>query len=246
MISTNCRHWCSSTQHRKIQPSRALHEAERLDGLGAEPRGDQAAVRPEFEGQLEDGGDRLLHRDLDVLAAAAARPREEGGERRDGGVQPRLESRLLAERPERRQLRMRRVAVQRGDPPGAPEHEVGGAPVGARSGDAERRDRGHHQAGVERVQAVPVEAVRRHLGRMDVVDQQIGAGDEAVERLAALRASQVEGDAALVGVQIEEEPAPLRMRHAARKRAALPRRVAPPGGSILTTSAPRSASSLVA
>src|SRR5262249_60825581 len=54
----------------------------------------------------------------------------------------------------------------------------------------------------------------------------VGAGDEAVEHLAASGLTEVERDAALVGVQVEEETAALGMGHAARIRAAAADRVA--------------------
>src|SRR5262245_53174489 len=45
----------------------ALHEAERLDRLRAEARGDEAAVGPELERELEDRRETFLRGDLDVL-----------------------------------------------------------------------------------------------------------------------------------------------------------------------------------
>src|SRR6185436_9455832 len=91
-----------------------LHEAERLDRLRAQSRGDEAAVRPVLEGELEDRDQRLLRRDLDVIAATRRQAGEEGGEGRDGRVEPRLETGLVAERLQRRELGMRGIAVQPG------------------------------------------------------------------------------------------------------------------------------------
>src|SRR2546428_5778489 len=75
----------------------ALHEAERLDGLLAEPRGDEARVGPVLEGQLEDGGDAFLGRYLDVLAAAGGEARKQRAERADGSGERRLEAGLVTE-----------------------------------------------------------------------------------------------------------------------------------------------------
>src|SRR2546428_6740329 len=83
-------------------PVAALHEAERLNRLGAQPRGDETAVGPELEGELEDGRQALLRRYLHVLAASRRQAGEEGAERADGRVQPGLEAGLIAERLERR------------------------------------------------------------------------------------------------------------------------------------------------
>jgi hypothetical protein len=52
----------------------ALEKVERLDRLLPEPRRDQAHVRVELVGQLEDRGEALLHGDFDELALT-------GGER---------------------------------------------------------------------------------------------------------------------------------------------------------------------
>ena len=90
------------------------------------------ATRPQY-GQNSKVSSRiaasaLLHRDLDVLAVAASRrARRARASDAMAAFSAGLEAGLLAERLERRQLRMRRVAVQRGDAAGAPEDQVGGA-----------------------------------------------------------------------------------------------------------------------
>src|SRR5207249_10481909 len=88
----------------KEPPVATLDEAERLDWLPAEARGDEAGVGPELEGQLEDRRHRLLRRHLDVLAPAARQASKERTQRPDGRVEGRLETGLVTERLERRQV----------------------------------------------------------------------------------------------------------------------------------------------
>src|SRR5207253_1194993 len=105
-------------------PVAALHEAERLDRLGAQPRSDETAVGPELEGELEDGRQALLRRYLHVLAASRRQAGEEGAERADGRVQTGLEARLVAERLEGGEVGARGLAVQRRDAARAPGDDV--------------------------------------------------------------------------------------------------------------------------
>src|SRR5581483_7997581 len=97
---------------------------------------------------------------------------------------------------------------------------------GGRPREAERRDRGHHEPGVQTREALPVEPVGRHVRRVHLVDEEVGALHEAGEDVSPPRPREVERDAALVRVEVEEEPALLGMRHAARKGPAPPRGVA--------------------
>ena len=226
----------------------ALHEAERLDGLRAEPRRDQAAVRPELERQLEDRGERFLRRHLDVLAAAGRQAGEEGGERRNGGVEPGLEARLVAERLQRRQLGLRGIAVQRRHAAGVPQRpdrSRGSRACGPSSPNGAidvitRR-------GIARREPVVVEAVGGHVGRVDVVDEQVGVVDQPVER--GTPAWSGRGRASRRACWRSGRGRGRSARDAASPPGTGPRwraRSPPAGGSILTTSAPRSASSLVA
>ena len=204
----------------------ALHEAERLDRLLPEPRGDEARVGPELEGQLEDGGDAFLGRHLDVLAPPGRESGEQRAERADGGGEGRLEAGLVTEGLEGRQIRLTGRAVERRHAARAPRDHVGPAVAGVRPREPEGRDGGHHEPRVQRGEPGVVEAVRGHVLRVDVVHEEVGTGDQAVEDRAPARAGEVERDPALVGVQVEEEAALLRVRRAARKRPPLARAVA--------------------
>ena len=100
----------------------------------------------------------------------------------DGGVQRRLVAGLVAERLERRELGMRPARRSASATPPALQVTRSGPPVVCvRPGEAEGRDRGHHEPRVQRGEAPPVEPVRGHRRRVHVVDEQVGAGDEAIE-----------------------------------------------------------------
>src|SRR5207244_7722129 len=137
-------------------------ETERLDRLGAQPRGDETAVGPELEGELEDGRQALLRRYLHVLAASRREAGEEGAERADGRVQTGLEAGLVAERLERREVGAGGLAVEGRDAARAPGDDVGATVAGVRPGEPEGRDRGHHQRRVPGRQALASQAPARH------------------------------------------------------------------------------------
>src|SRR2546430_2081921 len=117
----------------------------------------------------------------------------------DGGIQAGLEAGLVAERFEGRGVGAGGLAVQRRDAAGAPGDDVGAAVAGVRPAEPEGRDRGHDQRRVRGRQALVVEAVARHLARVDVVYQEGGARREALEDLAPARPGEIEREAALVG-----------------------------------------------
>ena len=89
--------------------------------------------------------------------------------------------------------------------------------------------------------------MRSISGGIDVVDEDVGAGDELLENLEALGGRDIERDAELVGVEVEEQArifpdAGRPSGNGPRVRARSPT----PGRSILITSAPMSAISLEA
>src|SRR3970040_2510336 len=61
---------------------------------------------------------------------------------------------------------------------------------------------------------------------MEVLDERVGGGEEAVEALPVPRPREIEGDAQLVGVEQAEKPALLRGRDVLRKRSVPSRGVA--------------------
>ena len=79
----------------------------------------------------------------------------------------------LGQRPERTALRIRAELAEAGHPQ-------------------------HDESGVELVQPVGAQVPLLHHPRAEVLDQDVGLGDEPLEQLAALRPAQVERDRALV------------------------------------------------
>src|SRR5262249_51880939 len=67
-----------------------------------------------------------------------------------------------------------------------------------------------------------LEPARRERRRWMVMDQDVGPRHELPEAVPIGSRARVENDATLVGVEIEEEAALLRMRDSTRKRASSP------------------------
>src|SRR5512146_1194667 len=199
----------------------ALHHLERLDRLLPQPRGDHVHVGPELEEQLHLRGQRFVDRNVDVLALAVAHLRKHRAHRRHRRMHPALETGLMTEGLERRHLGMLcAAAVDVADAASAPERQILGAPVALGTALPPRRNRGHHQARIAGAQALEAEPDTVHVGRRDVVKQNVSAGDQPLEQLEALGTRHVERGAELVGVEIKVEPAFFRMCLAAGKRAA--------------------------
>src|SRR4029453_2127705 len=101
----------------------------------------------------------------------------------------------------------RRAARLAGDGHDAAEglHQrlVAGA-VLARAGASERRDRAVHQPRVDRRQLVVAQAEGLHRAGPEVLDQDVGAGDHALEDRHALRRLEVERHVPLVAVDDQE------------------------------------------
>ena len=82
------------------------------------------------------------------------------------------------------------------------------------------------------------------VGGSVVVHHHVHAGYQLPQQVLAGRVVKVQRDALLASVQVEKQPAPLRMGNVVRKRTAPVRLVPPLGGSALMTSALSEASSL--
>src|SRR4030095_7182230 len=75
-----------------------------------------------------------------------------------------------------------------------------GGRVAIRAGRAEARDRAIDQAGIDALQPLGVDAEPRGHAGAEVLDEDVGAGDQLVERAKIARFLGVEPDAALVAI----------------------------------------------
>ena len=94
--------------------------------------------------------------------------------------------------------------------------EVGDRLAGTRRPAAERRDRHHHQARVERRQRRPTEPERVERARRLALDQHVGVGEQRHDPLAV--PDEVGDDAALGRVVVPPPQAPLGPRHVVDER----------------------------
>ena len=120
------------------------------------------------------------------------------------------------------------VDVARGDHRAAHrvEREVGDLVVAVRPVLPEVRHRGQHDARVHLAQRVVAEAEPLHRARREALDHRVRAGDEAEQAVAVLGAFEVEHDAALVGVEEEEDGGALGAGLVLVERGLHPRRIA--------------------
>src|SRR5260370_32005990 len=79
--------------------------------------------------------------------------------------------------------------------------------VGARTEAAEGRDCSDYQSGKALAQCAAFHPAGGAIRRRHVMDQNVGAGQERIERRTVARLLQVECDAELVGVEVQEQAA---------------------------------------
>ena len=128
---------------------------------------------------------------------------------------------LMAEGLKRRHFRVIGTsAVEHAYSARAPQREILGAVVAIRSTQAVGSDRGHDEGGVDATQPVEIQSYAIHLRRRDVVHQNIGVGYQILENPEALLSRNIEGDAALVSIEVKKESALLRMHVVIGERAA--------------------------
>src|SRR3970282_90294 len=113
-----------------------------------------------------------------------------------------------------------RPAVEPGPAAGGLHRDLVGAVVAVGPGLAEGRGGGHHEPRVDLAEPVERDAARLRLARQIVLDENVGVRGETVQEIPAGGPGQVQGDALLVAVEIEEEAAPFGVRLAAGKGAA--------------------------
>ena len=167
---------------------------------------------------------RLDDRDVDPIAFAPERCRGERRRRRRRGVDAGV---VLDDAPPQ----LDRVAVGEPSEIEGPAqgvvHDLRAPEVLVRPRLPEVRYRDHHQHRVDFGKDVVGEPQRRHHVGMEVLDEDVGLGGEALDDLGAPRVLEVEGDAALPGVQVQEEAALLDMWLAVGEGAGAARPVAP-------------------
>jgi len=207
------------------QAVRAAVDAPRVQQPLAEARRDLLCIGVVGEGLLEEGCDEGLGGQVDVLPASRLLRGATCGERSQRPRESGLELGLAASRRERRGVALLEGAGAEVAPAAAVhEVEIVRPVVAVGPREPERRDRAQHQARIQATQLVVHESVSLHVRGRDVVDQDVGARDEALERVAF--AHRVEAEAALVRVQVQEEPALLGVRDAAPERPAQSRAIA--------------------
>ena len=166
----------------------------------AEPAQDLPGMCP-GDGVPGVGGERrFLNGDIGVLSAARLVAFVQGGKRSDRGSLPGVELGLVAGKHQRW---ARRIAGEVHVAAHRPIDDRGGAPAGTRAvlpkgGYGDVDERGILLRDVHCAQYTLV-------GRGVAVDQHIRRGEEGRERVAAGRAREINGDAALVPVEVIEE-----------------------------------------
>ncbi len=98
--------------------------------------------------------------------------------------------------------------------------------MGSRPEITVRRYSRRDQRGMLAAEFVIIQSPRGAPGRRHVMDEDIGAGQQSVERLPVVRLLQVQRDPVLAGVEIKKQAAAFGIGHVIWKRAATPRQVA--------------------
>ena len=169
------------------------------------------AVAPEeahVRGGGEQGHRRVQVGDVDVLALARALAGEERQHDAEGAVHAR--PRVVGDDVER-DLRLAVGLADQAEHPGQRQivHVVGGQ-VAVRPAMAEARERAVDEAGVDGAHGLVVGAEPLHHLGPEPLHEDVGLGGEAPEHLLRLGLLQVEGDRALVPVDVREgRPPPL-------------------------------------
>ena len=168
----------------------------------------------------------LDYGDINVLALAARLACEEGGHSRRGPYQARLSQRDVAavlDGLALRQPQTSQVAAH------AVKHDLAGLVVPIRPRLPEVGDGYQNHLRVDLLQVLVGQAEGRQHPRGEIFHHNVHLLDKLHEHTLASRALQVEGHAALVGVEVQEEAALLRMRNVVREWAHAPGDVAAVG-----------------
>ena len=108
----------------------------------------------------------------------------------------------------------------------APRREFGALPVAVRPALPEVADRGQHDGRVRLPQRLVPQSERVEGAGAEALDRHVAVLGEPQHRLAPALRAQVDGDRALVGVEVQEQRRALGARLVAEERRHQPRRIA--------------------
>ena len=194
--------------HQEDVPVTGREDPPRIEDARPQPAGVVGGVGPDDERGFQHPDDVGHLGEVDVLAAAGALSPVDGCQRGAGGRESRLEGGLVAVRLQRGQLGIRHTA--RGQPaPAAAVHDLQffGPPVCIRPALPEWSDRHGHERRMLRSQRCRRQTARFSVVRGEVVHEQVGVDEQAIQRGTAFGVGEVRGHAALVGVDGREQPA---------------------------------------
>ena len=158
------------------------------DNRKAQARGLQILVGVPDQTQIEHGRHAFLLRDLDRLALAGFDAKPQRGQCRHRRVDPGLELGLGAEVFQRRQIRaFAQQGIEDRGPAGVYRIEFVGLVVAARTDVAVTRDASDDQPRMAHGKRRALHRARRALRHRDIVDQDIGARYQLVQRGALAR-----------------------------------------------------------
>src|SRR5712691_1644722 len=152
------------------------------------------------EGDAAEVDDRILHGHLDLLALAGALALVQGGQDANGAVQPR--ARIADRRPRLERLRLRRAREAQGPAHGLGNHVK--AHVVLVWPLPEALDLRVDDTGIDFPDDVVAEAQPFDSAGGKILDHDVGLLQQLSKYFAAARTTEVQGDAALVGVEQHE------------------------------------------
>ena len=175
----------------------------------------------------------LLQRQVDFAALAAELPGKQGGHTGRRAQYPGHQFGQRSIGCERRFLRrilhsVRDSGGAEGQPAGGHRRQVVAHVPAVWPRQAEGRDGGDYQAGIEMLQSLAAQTLFHYLGALSADYQDVGLGHQLVEDRFLARLPQVQAHAALVGVQVQEHPAPVGVGSLSRACRRVGERAVPP------------------
>ncbi len=178
-------------------------------------------------GAREEGGDDLGAGDIEMLSTAHAVAAERCSQPPGRSSESRKELGGEGARLERGGVGAPAIATAAGcEVIGV---EIVSLPAGVGARQTEGRDRDRDEVGIQRHEGLRIEPPGAHTGRVLVLDEEVGLGDQGSNPFASLGRVEVQGVRALPFVEKEEAAALLGVGLVPREGAPTPREVAQPG-----------------